>query len=65
VRVYASAWAALNGRPRQRLIDPDVDLMRVPRSLAPKSWIVPLNDMPTPPSTPPPSDDTPGDTPRG
>jgi vitamin K-dependent gamma-carboxylase len=42
VRVYASAWAALNGRPRQRLIDPSVDLMRVPRSLAPKSWIVPL-----------------------
>jgi hypothetical protein len=44
VRVYANAWAALNGRPRQRLIDPHVDLMSVPRSLAPKSWIVPLND---------------------
>jgi vitamin K-dependent gamma-carboxylase len=42
VRVYASAWAALNGRPRQRLIDPSVDLMREPRSLAPKAWIVPL-----------------------
>jgi vitamin K-dependent gamma-carboxylase len=44
VRVYATAWASLNGRPRQRLIDPAVDLGSVPRSLAPKSWILPLQN---------------------
>lgn len=42
VRVYAHAWASLNGRPRQRLIDPHVDLMRVEPGPAPKPWIVPL-----------------------
>jgi hypothetical protein len=42
VRVYADAWASLNGRPRQRLIDPEVDLGNAPRSLRQKSWIVPL-----------------------
>ena len=42
VRVYADAWASLNGRPRQRLIDPTVDLADAPWSLAPKSWILPL-----------------------
>jgi hypothetical protein len=44
VRVYADAWAALNGRPRQRLIDPGVDLARAPRSLWPKPWILPLQN---------------------
>jgi hypothetical protein len=44
VRVYAEAWASLNGRPRQRLIDPSVDLASVPWSLAPKSWILPLQN---------------------
>lgn len=42
VRVHANAWAALNGRPSQRLIDPTVDLGSEPRSLWPKRWIVPL-----------------------
>ncbi len=43
VRIYADAWASLNGRPSQRLIDPKVDLTQV--SLAPwadHNWIVPL-----------------------
>jgi len=44
VRVYADAWASLNGRPRQRLIDPAVDLGGVPWSLAPKGWILPLQN---------------------
>lgn len=44
VRVYAEAWASLNGRPRQRLIDPGVDLGSVPWSLAPKPWILPLQN---------------------
>jgi vitamin K-dependent gamma-carboxylase len=43
VRVHANAWAALNGRPSQRLIDPKVDLAAVPRSLLPQPFIVPLS----------------------
>jgi hypothetical protein len=41
-RVYADAWAALNGRPSQRLIDPTVDLAAEPRTLAPARFVVPL-----------------------
>jgi len=44
VRVYADAWASLNGRPRQRLVDPNVDLASAPWSLAPKTWILPLQN---------------------
>lgn len=44
VRVYADSWAALNGRPAQRLIDPAVDLAAEHRSLWPKRWIVPLEN---------------------
>jgi vitamin K-dependent gamma-carboxylase len=43
VRVYADAWVSMNGRPRQRLIDPNVDLAGAPDTLAPKSWILPLS----------------------
>jgi vitamin K-dependent gamma-carboxylase len=43
VRVHANAWASLNGRPSQRLIDPSVDLAAVPRSLLPQPFIVPLS----------------------
>jgi hypothetical protein len=42
VRVHAHAWAAINGHPSQRLIDPAVDLAAEKRSLAPKDWIIPL-----------------------
>jgi hypothetical protein len=42
VRVYADAWASLNGRRRQRLIDPEVDLASVPRTLRTNAWILPL-----------------------
>jgi vitamin K-dependent gamma-carboxylase len=44
VRVYAEAWASLNGRPRQRLIDPAVDLASAPQTLLPKPWILPLQN---------------------
>lgn len=45
VEVYANAWASLNGRPWQRLIDPSVDLARVPDDpLAHAPWIVPLEE---------------------
>jgi vitamin K-dependent gamma-carboxylase len=42
VQVFADAYASLNGRPGQRLVDPEVDLASIPRSLAPQSYIVPL-----------------------
>jgi len=44
VRVHAHAWAAMNGRPSQRLIDPGADLASLPRSLQPQSWIWPLEE---------------------
>ena len=42
VQVRAEAFVALNGRPSQRLIDPDVDLAAWPRGWAPRPWILPL-----------------------
>lgn len=42
VQVYAEAYAALNGRPGQRLIQADIDLAAVPRSWKTQSFIVPL-----------------------
>lgn len=44
VRVYAEAWASLNGRPRQRLIDPTIDLGGTARTLANETWILPLSE---------------------
>jgi len=42
VSVYADAWAALNGRSRQRLIDPEVDLAAESEGWGAKIWIMPL-----------------------
>lgn len=42
VKIYADAYANLNGRPSQRLIDPDVDLAAQPRGLGHAPWILPL-----------------------
>ncbi|WIG98846.1 HTTM domain-containing protein [Myxococcus sp. SDU36] len=42
VEVRADAWASMNGRPAQRLIDPAVDLARQHDGFAPKRWILPL-----------------------
>lgn len=44
VEVRAVANASLNGRKRQLLINPEVDLTLVERSLAPARWILPLAD---------------------
>ncbi|HKC12385.1 MAG TPA: HTTM domain-containing protein [Vicinamibacteria bacterium] len=44
VEVRARVVASLNGRPPQLLLDPDVDLAREPRSLAPAPWILPLHE---------------------
>jgi uncharacterized membrane protein YphA (DoxX/SURF4 family) len=46
-KVFVDAKVAWNGRPLEPLIDPSVDLARVPRSLAPASWLMPA------PTTPP------------
>jgi vitamin K-dependent gamma-carboxylase len=39
--VRADVFASLNGRPRARLVDPDVDLARVDPGLAKKRWLLP------------------------
>ena len=39
--VRAEAYVSLNGRRSQPLVDSTVDLARVPRSLAPKTWVLP------------------------
>jgi hypothetical protein len=42
VEVRARVAVRLNGRPRQLLVDPEVDLATAPGSLAPRPWILPL-----------------------
>ena len=43
---------SLNGRDAQPLIDPDVDLASIRRSLAHATWIVPLRERLPPPWRP-------------
>jgi hypothetical protein len=40
--VRASVKASLNGRERQWLVDPNVDLSKEPRNLLSARWIMPL-----------------------
>jgi hypothetical protein len=40
--IHARAWAALNGRDWQLLIDPAVDLASQPRDIWYKPWVLPL-----------------------
>ena len=42
VSVKADAYVAFNGRARQRLIDPDVDLASEGDGLGAKAWVMPL-----------------------
>jgi hypothetical protein len=44
--VYADAFASLNGRPMQRLLDPRVDLAREADGLSNKPWILPMTAPP-------------------
>lgn len=44
--VYADTWVSLNGRPKARLIDPDVDLTRVEDGIGKASWILPVPSDP-------------------
>ena len=43
--VRADAYVSLNGRPAERIVDPDVDLAAEPWRLGPQPWILPV---PTP-----------------
>ena len=53
VEVRAEVMASLNGRERQLLVDPTVDLAKEKRSLAPAPWIMPLTKpLPRPGSSP-------------
>ena len=42
-QVYVDAFASLNGRAMQRLIDPHADLARASDDLSNKPWILPMN----------------------
>jgi len=44
VEVRGDVFASLNGRPHQRLIDPDVDLAHLAAGASPETWIVPLEE---------------------
>jgi vitamin K-dependent gamma-carboxylase len=46
IEVRAEVWASLNGRIPQLLIDPEVNLACVERTLRPASWIMPLTPSP-------------------
>jgi hypothetical protein len=44
IEIRADGWVTLNGRIPQRMIDPNVDLSRQPRTLWSKSWVLPLTE---------------------
>jgi hypothetical protein len=46
--VRADVFASLNGRPSQRLVDPDVDLAHLSDGLRAKTWILPAPGGPPP-----------------
>jgi len=48
VEVRADTWVSLNGRPIQRLIDPNVDLSRIEDGLGKADWILPEPAAPPP-----------------
>ena len=45
IQIFADSFVALNGRPSQRFIDPNIDLLSKKESFYNKSWILPLNDV--------------------
>ena len=45
--VYVDAFASLNGRAMQRLLDPTVDLAREVDGLSNKTWILPMTTEPS------------------
>lgn len=45
VEVHAAAYASLNGRPSQPLIDFQVDLAQAPEGLTGTTWVLPLREI--------------------
>jgi hypothetical protein len=43
VEVRADAWVSLNGRPRQRWIDPDTDLSTISRTAPADTFVLALD----------------------
>ena len=43
IQVFADSFVALNGRPSQRFLDPNFDLITTQESYNNKNWILPLN----------------------
>jgi len=46
--VRADVLVSLNGRPRRRLVDPEVDLAREPDAFGPYRWLLPAPDVDPP-----------------
>jgi hypothetical protein len=44
-QIRAFAHVSLNGRPSELLVDPEVDLARVERSLSPRTWVLHHPDL--------------------
>ncbi|MGB0114540.1 MAG: HTTM domain-containing protein [Ilumatobacteraceae bacterium] len=44
VEVRADSWVAVNGRPRQRWVDPAVDLAALARDAAASTYVLPVRD---------------------
>jgi hypothetical protein len=57
--LFATVSASLNNRPPQLLIDPNVNLLEVERSLAHADWIMPLTTPLKPSWEPNPNDQAP------
>ena len=53
VEIYADSLVSLNFRPKQRLIDPTVDLAAEPNSLMPYPWLTEFEDTPMRNTVPP------------
>lgn len=43
IEIRAEVWVSLNGREPRLLVDPETDLTKVGHSIAPASWILPLD----------------------
>ena len=52
ISVYADAYVTFNGRPNAPIIDPNVDLTSVSRSIRAKHWILPAPTDTTNPASP-------------
>lgn len=42
--IYVESYVALNGRPSQPYVNPEVDLTEIQPSFKPRTWLLPFND---------------------